>query len=96
MPSREPAWEPSAEDLARAGQWPVRRDVEYDEDGPAIMCNGQVLKDRKMSYSSNSGVSLQVTSASFPIECRTSFSGMTLDEIREDIARHLHHTEHVS
>jgi hypothetical protein len=72
-----PAW------TAPLDAWPVKVDVEYDEDGPQLMCDSYVTRTT-------------VTGRVVAEPCRTAIHSSSLSELSHQLGEHIDRVRHVA
>ena len=68
-----------------AGSWPVTVEVEYDDDGPQLVCNGYVERSDRL-----------LGDRVFRLHCGSAIWGETLDELRVSLQAHIDAVPHVN
>jgi hypothetical protein len=67
---------------APADAWPLRVDVQYDEDGPQLLCDAYVTRTLP-------------TGTVIAESCCTAIYGSSLSELRHNLEQHIDNTRHV-
>jgi hypothetical protein len=60
--------------------WPVSAGIEYDEDGPALLCDAWVEVRR--------------AGGTWVVPCKTAITGMTWGELEASLREHIEHSVH--